>query len=257
MQNEIRNAETTGSEKIVREEGLSWRRPIMLLAVLGVAGLAFSTATAWLLPLFSEYALIGDNISELAIGRYGYVQTAAFFAAGVGSLAIAVGICLTTSGSWSSRVGSVLVGLWGAGAVLAAIFPTDRIDNPEDLLSLTTVGTIHIVVALLAFVCGIASMFVLSGTFKRDARWRALWPVSVALAFAALVVFFLQSEGPWVGLYQRMYVGTITLWLILVAFRLRSFAKGTSAGQLAQVEGARMSELAWPVQGHRPRKGSS
>jgi hypothetical protein len=27
-----------------------------------------------------------------------------------------------------------------------------------------------------------------------------------------------------VGLYQRMLVGTITLWLIMVAFRLRSIA---------------------------------
>jgi hypothetical protein len=34
----------------------------------------------------------------------------------------------------------------------------------------------------------------------------------------------LQGEGSWVGLYQRMIVGTITLWLILVAFRLRSIA---------------------------------
>ena len=34
----------------------------------------------------------------------------------------------------------------------------------------------------------------------------------------------LQGEGSWVGLYQRMLVGTITLWLILVAFRLRSIA---------------------------------
>ena len=34
----------------------------------------------------------------------------------------------------------------------------------------------------------------------------------------------LQGEGPWVGLYQRMLVGTIALWLILVAFRLRSIS---------------------------------
>jgi hypothetical protein len=46
----------------------------------------------------------------------------------------------------------------------------------------------------------------------------------VSLALAALIVFFLQAEGSWVGLYQRMLVETITLWLILVAFRLRSIA---------------------------------
>ncbi len=34
----------------------------------------------------------------------------------------------------------------------------------------------------------------------------------------------LHGEGSWVELYQRMLVGTITLWLILVAFRLRSIS---------------------------------
>jgi hypothetical protein len=39
------------------------------------------------------------------------------------------------------------------GSILAAIFPTDRIDTAADLRSFTIVGTAHVVVALLAFVC--------------------------------------------------------------------------------------------------------
>lgn len=62
--------------------------------------------------------------------------------------------------------------------------------------------------------------------------------MSLALAFAALVVFFLQGEGAWVGLYQRMLVGTTTLGLILVAFRLGSLVKDTSAGQPARGKAA-------------------
>ena len=88
--------------------------------------------------------------------------------------------------------------------------------------------------ALLSFASAIAGMFVLFRTFKRDVRWRAFWPVSLAVAFAALVGFFLQSEGPWVGLYQRILTGTIALWLILVAFRLHSVAKGTLVRRAAQ-----------------------
>ena len=227
MQNGIRNAETAGSGQTVSDEGISWRwsQLLTLLAVLGVAGHAFLAAIALLLPLVSEYTLIGDNISELAIGRYGYLQTAAFLAAGVGALAIAVGVRRTTNGAWGSRVGFLLAGFFGLGPILAAIFPTDRIDTPADLSSMTTVGTVHVATALVSFVGGIAGMFVLTKTFKQDARWRKFWPASLALAFAALVVFFVQGEGPWVGLYQRMLVGTITLWLVLVAFRLRSVAK--------------------------------
>jgi hypothetical protein len=57
-------------------------RRLELLAAVAIVGHVFSTAIAWLLPFFSEYTLIGDNISELAIGSYGYLQTAAFLAAG-------------------------------------------------------------------------------------------------------------------------------------------------------------------------------
>jgi hypothetical protein len=232
MQNGTRNAETAGSGQTIRDKGISrrWLPPITLLAVLGVAGHAFLAATALLLPLVSEYALIGDNISELAIGRYGHLQTAAFLAAGVGTLAIAVSVRRTTDGAWGSRVGSLLVGFFGLGPIFAAIFPTDRIDTPADLSSMTTVGTVHVATALVSFVGGIAGMFVLTRTFKRDVRWRAFWPASLVLAFAALVVFFAQGGGPWVGLYQRMLVGTITLWLALIAFRLFSIARGITHG---------------------------
>lgn len=78
-------------------------------------------------------------------------------------------------------------------------------------------------------------MFVLSRTFKRDARWRSLWPVSLVLAFAALITFFLMGDGQWTGLYQRVFIGTILLWLILVAIRLRSIASGAPARRAAPV----------------------
>jgi hypothetical protein len=104
-------------------------------------------------------------------------------------------------------------------------------------VSPTSVGTMHIVVSALAFVFVIAGMFVLSRTFKRDARWQAVWPWSLVLALATLigVIVAAPSEGPWVGLIQRTYIGTIIIWQVLVAFWLRSIAKGASAEQPPRV----------------------
>ena len=212
-------------------------RRLELIAALSIVGLAFFVATAWLLPLFSEYSLAADYISELAIGRYGYVQTVAFFAAGVGSLTLAVGVREATNSSWGSRLGSVLVGLYGIDAILAGIFPTDEIDPTRRVGSPTSAGAIHIMASTSAFVFGIAGMFVLSRTFKRDARWQAFWPLSLVLAFAALIGFIVAvpSERPWVRLTHRIFIGTIILWQVLVAFRLRSIAKGTSAEEPSRV----------------------
>ena len=215
-------------------------RRLELVAVIAIVGQAFFAATALLLPLVSEYSLTADYISELAIGRYGYLQTAAFFAVGSGTLALAAGIRVATKGSWGSRVGSVFIGLYGLGGILVGIFPTDEVDAAGRIESPTSVGTVHIGVSALAFVFGIAGMFVLSRTFKRDARWRAFWPLSLELAVAALVAFIVSvpSHGPWVGLIQRIFIGTIILWQVLVAFRLRSIARGASAEQPPRVRQA-------------------
>jgi hypothetical membrane protein len=212
-------------------------RSLGLLAAVSIVGLAFFAATALLLPLISEYSLTADYISELAIGRYGYLQTAAFFAAGLGTLALAVGVREATNGSWGTRLGSTLVGLYGVGLILAGILPTDEIDPAGRVVSPTSVGTMHMVVSALAFVFVIAGMFVLSRTFKRDARWQAVWPWSLVLALATLigVIVAEPSEGLWVGLIQRTYIGTIIIWQVLVAFWLRSIAKGASAEQPPRV----------------------
>ncbi|HEX6708843.1 MAG TPA: DUF998 domain-containing protein [Rubrobacter sp.] len=196
---------------------------INVLALLAIVGWAFFAASAVFLPIFSVFSFAGDYISELAIGRFGYVQTVAYFAAGLGALAL--GIRETTQGSWGSRAGFVMVGLFGINVLLAGIFPTDAIDAGGRVISPTRARSIHIVVSALAFPLIIAAMFVLSRTFKQNIGWRSFWPVSLVLAFAALAAFFLMGDGQWVGLYQRAFKGTIVLWLILAAVRLRSIAR--------------------------------
>lgn len=198
--------------------------PMSLLVTVGIIGHVVSVATAWLLPLASEYTALGDNISELAIGRFGVIQTAAFVAVGLGALALALAIRRATRGTWGSRAGSLLTACFGVGPLVAAVFPTDRVDSVADLQSMSAVMVVHVVAALVAFVGGVAGMFVLTRTFRRDPRWRALWPASLALAVVALVLLFLQGEGPLVGLYQRMLTGTSALWLLLIAVRLRSLS---------------------------------
>ncbi len=187
-----------------------------LLATVALVGSGCFVASALLLPAVSEYGIRGDFISELAIGRYGFVQTLAFLAFGIGAVALAVGLRRSTKGSWGSLVGSILVGLFGIGVLLDAAFPID----PGGQMT-TVAGTVHLVAALAAFVCMVVAMFVLSRTFKQDAGWRSLRSVSLVLALAALAAFFLPSGGEWAGLFQRVFVGIVISWMVIVAIRLR------------------------------------
>jgi hypothetical protein len=204
------------------------------LAMAAIAGQVVLLASALLLPLVSEFDLIRDNISELVLGRFGWVQTAAFILAGFGTLALAYALRQLTMGVWGSRIGSLLVGIYGVGAVLSAIFPTDRIDSPADMASLSTTGQIHIAISLVSFPCMIVAMFIFTRTFALDPRWRSLTPWIVLAPTSALSLLFVQSEGPWVGLMQRLMVGAIAAWIVIVALRVRSLAASRETGSAEQ-----------------------
>lgn len=199
------------------------------LALFAGVGQVILLASAWLMPLASEYRLVGDNISELVLGRYGWVQTLAFVISGLGVIGLAYTIYRLTSGARGSILGPLLIGIYGLGAVVVAIFPTDRIDSTADVYSQSVVGWIHSLTAFVCFICMVVGMFVLTWTFSRLARWRSLVVWSALLAGAALALLFVQMEGPWVGLMQRLLVTAISGWLLLVASRVRTIASTRKA----------------------------
>lgn len=204
------------------------------LAKLAILGQVILLASGWLLPYVSEYDLIRDNISELVLGRYGFIQTIAFVIAGIGTLALAYALWQFTHGSWARRIGAFLVAVYGLGAILAAIFPTDQIDNAADVWTQSTTGMIHITISLVSFPAIIIAMIIFSWSLRRLPEWGSFSIWSAFLTLAVLPLFLGQGEGPWVGLMQRLMVTTISAWLILVALRIQWIANRSL--QLAQPE---------------------
>ena len=115
-------------------------KPLTRLAIFAVLGQVVLLASAWILPLASEYRLVSDNISELALGRYGLVLTLALGISGLGVIGLSYAIRQLTAGTRGSFVGSLLIGIYGLGGLVVAIFPTDRIDSRADVLSQSTTG---------------------------------------------------------------------------------------------------------------------
>jgi hypothetical protein len=191
------------------------------LATLAIVGQVILFASAWLLPAVSVYSLLGDTMSELVLGRYGFIQTIAFLVAGVGTLGLAYAIRQLTKGTWGSLVGPLLVGLYGLGAILVAIFPTDQVDTATEVWAQSTTGIIHTLAALISFLGMIIGMFLLTRTFALLPAWRPLARLLVFVQAGALALFIVQGEGPLVGLLQRLLVAVISVWIILVALRVR------------------------------------
>jgi hypothetical protein len=122
-------------------------KPLPQLATLAVIGETVLLASAWLLPLGSEHRLVGDNISELALGRFGFIQTLAFVISGLAVIGLAYTIHQLTRGSLGSFLGSLLIGIYGVAGLVVAIFPTDRIGLMQRLM-ITAVSGWLILVAL-------------------------------------------------------------------------------------------------------------
>jgi hypothetical protein len=198
----------------------TFRRPLALLATLAIVGQVVLLASALLLPLVSEYSLSGDTMSELVLGRFGWVQTVAFIVAGLGTLALAYALRQLTAGTWGSLVGPLLVGVYGVGALLTAVFPTDRVDTAADVWAQSTTGMIHLGISLISFPAMIVAMFVLVRTFHLEPRWRSLSPWIALFPVAALALFLLQSATPWVGIMQRLLVAAIAGWMVVVVARI-------------------------------------
>jgi hypothetical protein len=206
-----------------------------LFAILAVTGSIFFVVSAMVLPLLSGGpSLIEDSISSLIIGEYGYIEQAALYATGIGSFALALSIRQTTKGSRHSRLGFGLICIWAISIFLAGD-PLSDIGRLFPEWSGFIRGLVHLTAAHLASLSIVAGILVLSKTFKRDNRWHSVssWSLGLGLvALATLLTLFvvLWSKAifgwpTWGGAIERVFFGTVILWLVLAALQLRSIAK--------------------------------
>ncbi len=206
-----------------------------LLSGVGIAGPAVATAALVALHVVRPDVNDTDLISAYAVGPYGWLMVAAFLALGIGALAVALGLRRAITPSWWSLVGSLLVGLFGVGFVLAGIFPVGgcrdvecvaRFESDTDV-PITAAAMAHGVGSLLGILLLSAGMFVLARAFKRDPRWQSFRRWSLVLGLAALLQFGFPGEGMVAVILMRTLVSTLILWLLLAALRLRSIARET------------------------------
>ena len=116
------------------------------------------------------------------------------------------------------RTGIALLAIWGLGAIVLAAFPTNFPGGP-----VTTHGEIHLVVALIAFICGAFGILFLSLHFKEEGQLRALrkyvFPIAIISPILMFVTIFgLESKVG--GLLERIFLGSVLLWMLIVSMYL-------------------------------------
>jgi hypothetical protein len=159
-----------------------------------------------------QYHPLSEAVSELALGREGWLMAIAFCSLGTGTLFLAA---ILRRLDTPPRLAPSLI---AASGLLSYVSAFVHADGPHGS---TTHGQIHQAVGIVTFVLMIAGMFALVRPFRRDHRFRGFATPTLVWAFAAVGGFFLIpiSGAAYFGAAQRVFLGIILTWALTAATR--------------------------------------
>jgi hypothetical protein len=159
-----------------------------------------------------RYHPLSQAVSELALGRDGWLMVIAFCSLGTGTLFLAAMLRRLDA---PPRVAPWLIGVSG---VLSYVSAFVHADGPHGT---TTHGQIHQAVGIVTFVLMISGMFALVRPFRRDHRFCGLGKPTLVWALVATGAFFLipASGAAYFGVAQRIFLAVVLSWAVTVSVR--------------------------------------
>lgn len=167
-----------------------------------------------------SYHPLSQAVSELALGRAGWLMAVAFCSLGTGTLLLAVTLRRLAP---QPRLAPLLIAVAGLLSYVSAFVHADG-SGPA-----TTHGEIHQIVGVVTFILMITGMFSLVRTLRHDPAWRGVATPTLIWALAAVGGFFLIpiSGSAHFGVAQRFFLAVILSWALTISMRA---ARQWSAG---------------------------
>jgi hypothetical protein len=179
-----------------------------------------------------HYHPLRQAVSELALGRDGWLMMIAFCSSGIGTLLVALMLRRIDT---HPRIAPTLLAVAGLLSFVSAFVHADG-SGPT-----TTHGQIHQAVGIATFLLIIVSIFSLVRAFRRDPAWRPLAVPTLAWALAAVAGFFLVPimGAADFGVAQRILLGTCLSWVLTVSLWGRRLERREHAATRAREDGGR------------------
>lgn len=207
------------------------RRSLAIAAMLGAGTFGMLEAAQSVLRADRSFAA---SMSDYAVGPYGSVQTVAFVVLALGSAAVCVGLSSPRQPPASWKISRILIGVWSLGVSLAAVF---RVDVGG---SSSAPGQLHAVASGVSFVAILAARFFFTDATRQAADWRSFRRLSSALAGTATGAFVVAAATqPSIafGVAQRVFLGTVVVWIVAIGARLYVLGQTQNVGQAASSTG--------------------
>jgi hypothetical protein len=166
-----------------------------------------------------NYSLIRDSISSLALTRLGWLQTIGFLAIGLLVEIFVAGLLFNIRGVRGFRLSIGLLVIFGFGLLLIGAFRTDPVG-----VQTTIEGAIHGTMATTVFWIFPVSILLIAPSLRHDPTWQNIFVYTVIAGILALVLVivlgFLKPKMSWFGLYERILVVNMIIWVEVMAIKL-------------------------------------
>ncbi len=199
-----------------------------ILAVSGIVGplvlVALDIAAAVSEP---KYNLVRDSISALGLTSLGWIQTIGFVVFGLLVEIFTAGLFLNIRRKQLFDLGIGLLVFFGFGLALIGLFRTDPIGGLP-----TMSGRIHVWAAYSVLGLFPVVLALLLSSIRNDPNWRGLFYYTIVTGILAFTLavgrLFLPQNITWFGLYERILVANVLIWveitgiwLLLLSIRRR------------------------------------
>ena len=191
----------------------------------GALGPAFFTVVVLicssLRPDYNHIALFISELGATGTTNDRLMNFAGFIPTGIFLISFGMSLILWLPKSFSSRIGSTLIIIFGIGVIIAGIFSCD----PGCPRTGSLENQIHDKVSGLIFLMAIIGILLVGISFDNLPPFKRAWAnysfLTVILSMVFLVALANSIESyTFTGLWQRLLLTTIFLWCSLVGIRL-------------------------------------
>lgn len=165
------------------------------------------------------YSAIRDSVSSLALTPIGWLQSIGFVAMGLLLEIFVAGLLFNIHRARGFHVSIGLLIFCGFGLLLIGAFRMDPTGAPR-----TIEGIIHSATAYALSWSFPIAILLLTPSLKSDRNWKNIFVytlVAGVLALAlAVVLLCLPDQTSWFGLYERILVANVMIWVEVVAVQL-------------------------------------
>lgn len=192
----------------------------VFLAACGIAGpllyVSVVVILGFLRPGYDHVTQLVSELGEVGAPNAIVMNIFGFILPSLLIIAFAIGLHRGISDGLWSKLAPALLAVGALGYVGSALFPCSPGCDPETSMSHIRAGAVGIgrFLAPLAF----------WRSLRKDSRWQGYGSYSLVTGVVVLALYFFAGFSgvttPWDGLVQRLWKGTLFLWMVVMAIHL-------------------------------------